>query len=96
METHAFGLRLRANVIPFRAMPVFRHSLRWLTPLLAVFPLLVARPAAAITRHDGTRPRFEESFVSKLPKDQQAMWKWVACGERGTLPFSGVQARWSQ
>jgi len=101
METHAFDFRLRANApegqkrfsirtFPLRAMPVFRHSLRWLTPLLAVLMLLAARPAAAITRHDGTRPRFEESLVSKLPKDQQAMWKWVASGERGALPFSGV------
>ena len=101
METHAFDFRLRANVpegqerfpmstFPLRAMPVFGHSLRWLTPLLVVLLLLAAGPAPAITRHDGTRPRFEESFVSKLPKDQQAMWKWVASGERGTLPFSGV------
>jgi hypothetical protein len=104
LETHAFGFRLRANApegqkrfpisaFPLRAMPVFRHSLRWLTPLLAVLMLLAARPAAAITRHDGARPQFEESLVSKLPKDQQAMWKWVASGERGTIPFSGVLIR---
>jgi hypothetical protein len=28
--------------------------------------------------------------VGNLPKDQQAIWKWVASGERGTVPFSGV------
>jgi hypothetical protein len=68
----------------------FRNSLRWLTLLLTVLLLLAARPAFAVTRHDGTRPLFKESFVSELPKDQQAMWKWDASGERGTLPFSGV------
>ncbi len=101
METHALDFNLRATApeeqerfpmrtFPLRAVPVFRPGLRWLTPLPAALVLLAARPAAGITRHDGTRPRFEESLVSKLPKDQQAMWKWVASGERGTLPLSGV------
>jgi hypothetical protein len=101
METHALDLKLRANApeeqkrfplstFPLRAMPVFQHSRRWLTPLPAVLLLLVAHPGVAVTRHDGTGPRFEESLVSKLPKDQQSMWKWVASGERGTLPFSVV------
>ena len=101
METNALDFNLRATApeeqerfpmgtFPLRAVPVYRPGLRWLTPLPAAFLLLAAGPAAAITRHDDTRPRFEESLVSKLPKDQQAMWKWVASGERGTLPLSGV------
>jgi hypothetical protein len=94
METHALDFRLRGHApeghkrfpirtFPLRAMPVFRHTLRWLTPLPAVLLLLAASPAAASPRHDGTRPQFEESFVGKLPKDQQAiMWKWVASAKR--------------
>lgn len=99
MDKHAFDLRLQRNApegrtqfpnqISTSVLPAFQQTLRWLT-LLAVLPLLFARPAVAITRHDGTRPLFKESFVSELPKDQQPMWKWVASGERGAIPFSGV------
>jgi Divergent InlB B-repeat domain/Trypsin len=101
METHALDFRLRANApegqkrfairrFPLCAMSVLRCRVRWLTPLSALLLLLALHPAAAITRHDGTPRRFEESLISKLPKDQQAMWQGVASGERGTLPFSGV------
>jgi hypothetical protein len=82
------GFRLQAPGQRPQETKRFPISAFALTPLLAIFLLLAARPAAAITRHDGTGPRFEESFVSKLPKEQQVMWKGVASGERGTLPFS--------
>ena len=80
--------RFPTNKFPLCVTLVFRPRLRW--SLLAVVLLLAVRPATGVTRHDGTRPLFKESFVGNLPKDQQAIWKWVASGERGTVPFSGV------
>ncbi|HET9523822.1 MAG TPA: hypothetical protein VFO90_06290, partial [Terrimicrobiaceae bacterium] len=80
--------RFPTNKFPLCVTLVFRPRLRW-SPL-AVVLLLAVRPATGVTRHDGTRPLFKESFVGNLPKDQQAIWNWVASGERGTVPFSGV------
>jgi hypothetical protein len=63
----------------------------FLTVPLTVTLLLLAHPAAAITRHDATKDLFEESLVSKLPKAQQDMWKWVGiCATPTASLFTGA------